>query len=60
MSDKKPDTTRIFIADGYQPQSSRGYQAVAFEPKPQGGHQPTTSQGEQGKPKLPSGGSSES
>lgn len=59
MTDKKPESRPVFIVDGYQPQNgTRGYQAVTFTPKPQGGHQPTTSGG--GQPKLPSGGSSES
>ncbi len=61
MTEKKPDTVRVFLTDGYQPlQGTRGYQAVSFNPKPQGGHQPTTSQGSGGQPKLPNGGSSES
>ncbi|WP_168217360.1 hypothetical protein [Paracoccus liaowanqingii] len=58
MSEEKPETPRVFIVDGYQPSlATRGYQAVTFESKPQGGHQPATSQAPT---KLPSGGSSES
>ena len=60
MTEKKHDPKRVYIADGYQPEPqlhTHGYQAVS---KPQGGHQPTTSQAGQSQPKLPSGGSSES
>jgi hypothetical protein len=56
MADKKNDSKKTYIAEGYQPSPqlhTRGYQATS---KPQGGHQPTTSE----KPKLPHGGSSES